>query len=559
MQKDSKRTNLLTICLSILLICTFMISFRVTSRVSRAILDGDASAELVLSEHLSKTNHLLDKDWYYSTELRVLYNQIVFAFLFKFISDWTKVRIYGTMILQLILIISFAYMMYQAIPSGNGNKKVNTILVGCILLLLPYCLCYGENVLYHFYYIPNIVISFLAVGLLCYVVNHSEHYSETPPHTHNISYIAHFTLLLLLSFVSTFSGYRQILILFLPLFFVTALHFIRTEDTAEKNAYQRWIRPIIFMLLAALCGLCINLFVLKNHYTFSNYAEDIYLVNLSADKIIEQLNFILSEFGYQSSVSLFTVQGILSLFGLFICAFCLICGCNALFTDNSEEISTMILRSMMIPGICFIFLSDLLTDMVTYERYYLPVIVWIIPMLVSRFYTVTEKNPIRDAAFILCISGLFFNGIYNMGAYYGRFPNNSIESKAMFVSSLQDCAQYISDNNYDYGITTFWEAAVITELTDGIPVSNVGFAEDAIMWNNWLTLESIRHQHYEKAFLMIRNADRNLLDNLAGPFSLARTFEGKDYPVYSVDDADSLISYIDGFGAKAYPRIIEYQ
>ena len=213
----------------------------------------------------------------------------------------------------------------------------------------------------------------------------------------------------------------------------------------------------------------------------------------------------------------------------------------------------------MIPGICFIFLSDLLTDMVSYERYYLPVIVWIIPMLVSRFYTITAKKLINDAAFLICISGFCFNGIYNLGAYYGRFSNNSIQSKTMLVSSLQDCAKFISDNNYDYGITTFWEAAVITELTDGIPVSNVGFAEDAIMWNNWLTLESIRHQHYEKAFLMIINSDRSLLDKFEGPFSLARAFEGKYYTIYTVDDADSLISFIDGFGAKAHPRIIEYQ
>ena len=553
MGKKAARINFLTICLIILLICTYLLSFKVTSRVSRAILDGDTSAELVLSEHLSKTNHLLAKDWYYSTELRVLYSQIVFSFLFRFISDWTTVRIYGTMILQLILVLSFAYMMVQAIPSGNGNKKVNTILAGCILILLPYCLCYGEIVLYHFYYIPNIAISFLLIGLLCFVVNHSE------GEKHNISYIVHFTFLLLLSLLSTLSGYRQILILFLPLFFTVALHAIRNDNTVRKVEYQRWIKPILFMFLAALCGLFVNLFILKRHYTFSNYSEDLYLVDLSAEKIIEQLNFILAEFGYQSHISLYTVQGILSLLGLFICAYCLIFSITALFTDNSKEISTMILQSIMIPGICCIFLSDLLTDMVSNERYYLPVTIWIIPMLVSRLYNVTAKNLIADAAFIICISGLYFNGFYNMGAYYGSFHNNSIEEKTKMVSSLQDCAKFISDNNYDYGITTFWEAAVITELTDGIPVSNVGFAEDAIMWNNWLTLESIRHQHYEKAFLMIINSDRSLLDKFEGPFSLVRAFEGKYYTVYTVDDADSLISFIDGFGAKAYPRIIEYQ
>ena len=47
------------------------------------LLNSDDSSELVLGRLLASENRLLSKNWYYSTELRVVNTQIFYAFFFK--------------------------------------------------------------------------------------------------------------------------------------------------------------------------------------------------------------------------------------------------------------------------------------------------------------------------------------------------------------------------------------------------------------------------------------------------------------------------------------------
>lgn len=47
------------------------------------VLDSDMSSEMVLANQLAEEGGILSHQWYYSTELRVLSTQLVFAPLFK--------------------------------------------------------------------------------------------------------------------------------------------------------------------------------------------------------------------------------------------------------------------------------------------------------------------------------------------------------------------------------------------------------------------------------------------------------------------------------------------
>lgn len=47
------------------------------------LLDDDMSAELILSELLSRERAILSKSWFYSTELRVFNMQLIFTPLFS--------------------------------------------------------------------------------------------------------------------------------------------------------------------------------------------------------------------------------------------------------------------------------------------------------------------------------------------------------------------------------------------------------------------------------------------------------------------------------------------
>ena len=59
------------------MIITFVLSVKVTRRATNLMVEGDASAEMVLSHSLSKTHEILSHDWIYGAELRVVHTQLV--------------------------------------------------------------------------------------------------------------------------------------------------------------------------------------------------------------------------------------------------------------------------------------------------------------------------------------------------------------------------------------------------------------------------------------------------------------------------------------------------
>lgn len=115
-----KRNRMAWLCLLVFAAVALM-SAAATFVASGTLLDGDASAELVLAEHLSRTNRILSEDWFYSTELRVVNTQLVFALLFKFFDRWRLVRFAGAMLLQGIYILSYAYFARQAGVKGRRS------------------------------------------------------------------------------------------------------------------------------------------------------------------------------------------------------------------------------------------------------------------------------------------------------------------------------------------------------------------------------------------------------------------------------------------------------
>jgi len=167
MSASSKsRPSLKTLIPAFLFVIVLCLSFYTTWQTSLYCLDGDASSELVLAHHLNETGRILSSDWYYSTELRVLNTQLVFAPLFSIFSDWTMVRFVGAMILQGLLVLSFFYLGRQAKLSWGAR------FLGGALLLLPVSTSYGRIVLYHSYYMPHIILGFMIVALFLSTLNH---------------------------------------------------------------------------------------------------------------------------------------------------------------------------------------------------------------------------------------------------------------------------------------------------------------------------------------------------------------------------------------------------
>ena len=122
-------------------------------------IDSDMSAEMVFPDLLGKTGHYIaSTDWYYSTEFRILYTQLIFVPLLKIIPSWAVVRIITNIITYVILVLSYFFMM-------KGYEKKYTALTASVLLL-PVSEAIAQHVQLGNTYMPHMILMFLAVGLV---------------------------------------------------------------------------------------------------------------------------------------------------------------------------------------------------------------------------------------------------------------------------------------------------------------------------------------------------------------------------------------------------------
>lgn len=125
-------------------------------------LNSDMSSELVLASHLAESNQLLSREWYYSTDLRLIHIQLIASILFKVTNSWQSVRFFTIFILMVLCGASFLFL--------GKSIKLNKlgILFGEFLLLIPYSytqfgvMQHGGGVLppYHFnFYFIRMLLS----------------------------------------------------------------------------------------------------------------------------------------------------------------------------------------------------------------------------------------------------------------------------------------------------------------------------------------------------------------------------------------------------------------
>ena len=77
-------------------------------------LDSDMAAEMIFSRILSEEHHIFSTtNWYYSTEFRVLYTQLIMGPLFRICNNWHVIHESGVLRAD----VGFLLLFYEAVKS----------------------------------------------------------------------------------------------------------------------------------------------------------------------------------------------------------------------------------------------------------------------------------------------------------------------------------------------------------------------------------------------------------------------------------------------------------
>ena len=479
-------------------------SIIITYFTTQICIDSDASSELVLAEHLSKTGQILSTDWLYSTELRVINTQLIYTPLFWIFEDWHMVRFFGSLILQGILIASFYFY-----TSLLGLEK-NMFYICSSLYLLPVSVCYGRIVLYNCYYIPHIVFSLIIVGLI---------FTKKSGRNPATKY-ARFLSLLIVSFLGGLGGIRQLMMTHIPAILAVFIYcFI--DDYINKSDDRVFEIKRCAVIVRAVCsaafsciGFLINKVYFAQNYSFVDYSENIIkILNNSADQV---LYGYFHHFGFRDEIKLLSVTGVLSALAIVLGIYCFIVSiCRIIrYKKEANALKKLPFVFFISYTVVMLFVFFIVGDGYYFVLYLTPIVIWMIPFFVLEMRNVPKHLSFLNLKKILpyvMVVIIFTNGFVNSAFLIsGKMFEQKYEGLTYKTFNargyITPAVLFLQENGYDLGYAGFWNSNISTEISNGkIKMINVNINSNdgTIYYYDWLTLKSNRDLINKKKFLLL--------------------------------------------------------
>lgn len=398
------------------------------------MLDSDMSSELILAELLSKEHGLLSANWYYSTELRVLNTQLIFSPLFLVLNDWHMIRVVGTLIGNGILVATYAYLSKKA-----GLK---CFPVFAALLLCPLSEVYFEIVMAGVYYIPHIAITFVSLGMVLSVWKNSFDEKKT------------WVCLLglhIISLLAGMGGFRQVMVLYMPLFAAAAVFAYWNYRKGES-----WKKLLVIAgttTFWGVAGCLINRLILSKVYVFGGF--ELQVTGFSFSRLETNINGWLTNFGMQTG-NLFSKVNLVHNFA-FAVIFCLTVFSVHYILKNQERYKKeqIFLTLFFAAGVITLVVFYLFVEFSGSSNYLLPVSIMFIPVIAAFLEGIDSKWMVRGIQAVLMVVCISVSGLY----YHGHTENQCRE--------FMEITDTLLSKNVTEGYASFWNANILTELSDG--------------------------------------------------------------------------------------------
>lgn len=442
------RENWKQILLALWLLLSVGLALYVIARNHFNLFNSDDASELLLAEIVSHGNGVFSRDWISSTEMNVWNTQIIRGFLFRFTDSWLTIRIVGNFFLYLWLLLSYAFFVVQ---SGMDRKW---FWYTSPFLMIPFSHEQFYMVALAAYYIPYMALSFLILGCWGYLyrTDGEERFKKRRA-------LAHVSAVLL-SFGACLGGIRQLLVTFLPMLasvaFLLLYHSKRLEGFREvwRRTYFLWTS-----LLAGFVGYVLNMKVLAKLFLFDTYGE-MNLIQFRFDRIQVILRYFLNACGYvedADGVPLFSEKGIQYLLALVFVAmliFLLI-----LLGKNFRRMkpASQFLYLSTLTGLALHVGIGVFTDISFAGRYYILHLVLYAPLLAVLYEETDLARWMRQLLF-----GIFVAVVCILGTVEYK---NCLDSR--LNESRREVISYLEGEEYALGYASFWNANIMTELTNG--------------------------------------------------------------------------------------------
>lgn len=491
------------------------------------IVDSDLASEMILSDLLNKEGTIISHNWFYSTELKVVNLQWFYRLgLLIFPNDWHLARTFG---MAITLALFAAAMLFFVKCAGLG--RAGLWMVGT--LLWPFGQHYLVYAIYGGYYLVYTFFYMLVLALVLRSLNADKKHCALQ-----------WVLACVITAVAGMNGVKQLMVFHAPLclaaaiLLVLALHSCgKTNWKAALDACRKEVRLFAASLVtavAAAAGYFVSNAVLSRMYDFKSYNFIVWNRDedwFTLDRIL--MDFF-HEFGYENGSGVFHFGGIAAAVGLLLGCWMFFCIVRLLLRldklERNDKLLVLLLVAMLaVCGVAYTY----------FHEYYL--YFWLMNMPVAIAVMAVEIKT--EDFHILCARQLLGVGL---AACFTLCAVSTVrqeqEHPYLAHKGLNTAAEWLVDNGYTQGYSTFWNGNAMTELTSGKLEVWTLQSLDRDDVPNWLQPKSHLTTDPEHPFLLIDTETDGPAENakLIQYGDCTEVYNDGRYVIYDFADADAV-------------------
>lgn len=491
------------------------------------IVDSDLASEMILSDLLNKEGTIISHNWFYSTELKVVNLQWFYRLGLRiFPNDWHLARTFG---MAITLALFAAAMLFFVKCAGLG--RAGLWMVGT--LLWPFGQHYLVYAIYGGYYLVYTFFYMLVLALVLRSLNADKKHCALQ-----------WVLACVITAVAGMNGVKQLMVFHAPLclaaaiLLVLALHSCgKTNWKAALDASRKEVRLFAASLVtavAAAAGYFVSNAVLSRMYDFKSYNFIVWNRDedwFTLDRIL--MDFF-HEFGYENGSGVFHFGGIAAAVGLLLGCWMFFCIVRLLLRldklERNDKLLVLLLVAMLaVCGVAYTY----------FHEYYL--YFWLMNMPVAIAVMAveikTEDFHILGARQLL---GVGLAACFTLCAV--STVRQEQEHPYLAHKGLNTAAEWLVDNGYTQGYSTFWNGNAMTELTSGKLEVWTLQSLDRDDVPNWLQPKSHLTTDPEHPFLLIDTETDGPAENakLIQYGDCTEVYNDGRYVIYDFADADAV-------------------
>ena len=472
-------------CLAVCLLCFAMTAYYLIAGYG-AYLDSDMASELALAQHLSREGTLISGTWRYSTEVRVLSTQIVYTPLMAvFPGNWRLVRTLG----NLILLAVMAAACYGCARALGSNRRYACLISGLSVSALS--VVYSQMIPIGTYYVPHAVLTFACVGL-------TARWMQRPGQR------ALGCMTLVLGAVMGASSVRYLLCAALPVAAAGAWDFVFAKEQLPRRREQmRRAVPALAVCAAAVAGYVLGQKLL-DAWCISGSARyggsRLQALNHVFAALEEALCGLVKLLGYTEGALLFSVHGLASVGAFLMLGVSAVLLVRGLRANRARFGALVLVMSAGLTLFTFVMVEGLYLN-----RYWIPVMTLGAPVMAACLTAEGNSMLRRLGALALCGVVVLSSAVQIRDSM--REPE--------ITPARYEAAQQVLDSGLTFGYATFWNANVLTELTNGrVEVVAMRVSEQGVpVLDSWLEIEENTGENRpeQEVFLLLSPQEREQL------------------------------------------------